>query len=123
MSDVVHTSSITFVLVSLALVTHFAGMIDAWATYKELIRLAYANRPYLRVLAIGGMRTAFIRMIQQVSLLYITIHASNTKVFYAVVLISVLSVVKEAWSAYDRHRSHDLWRQFTTTTIRRAEDL
>lgn len=122
MSDTI-TSSVAFLLICIALVVHLAGIIDAWMTYKELVQSQFSNRAYLRVLAISGMRTAFLRSLQQMGLLPIVILARNYKVLYAVVFISVLSVMKEGWSAYDRHRSNDLWRQYTSTTIRRTEDV
>ena len=89
------------------------GVLDAW---KTLVALNDSDRAWdvnARVLARGGIRTAFIRTLQMVGLLIIAevavhIHPrpeNQTKLETSWVLLAVvcwLSIAKELWAMWDR---------------------
>ncbi len=123
-----------FGIATVAMLVHAAGVWDAWMTYRLLRVSPLRHQQFLCILAWGGVRTAFLRLVQQGGifiigiigvlsppppLVYIMEHttshadmiARNVSILrWTLIMVSVVSIVKEVWAMYDRHRSFRSWQ-------------
>lgn len=134
---------VQFGMATIAMVIHAVGFWDAMLTWNELRRSTLRDRSFLRILAWGGVRTAFLRWLQQCAIFVIgviailsappplifvaehtTAHVEQisrnvTTLRSMLILVSVVSIVKELWAMYDRHRSLRSWQESNKRAIDR----
>lgn len=132
-----------FIAATIAMLVHAVGIWDAWLTYAELRASSMRHQQFLRILAAGGVRTAMLRFCQQGGIFaigVIGIMEPPPPIFASIlhspdaiaaivrnvailrgtlVVVSALSVVKEVWAMFDRHRSLESWKTSNAPAVER----
>jgi hypothetical protein len=103
-----------------AVLTHVLGVWDKTATYRELNASRDRGYEHLQIIAVAGIRSSVIRCIQQILVARFGVMALymdpllwhpkyETNMLVSLIVISVLSIIKEVWSVTDQNRARSCY--------------